>query len=166
MATKLKNLRLTSVDLVKAGANQEADICLYKSADAESTSQEASKSPTETEKNIFKRFIDWLRVNPAELIQEDDSGTDETEDPSALYKSAFIDSMQSIIADKTLSDEERAEMIEKSVDQYHEKMLELAVEPETEEEPFIPGHDGGVTPPKITPASVEKTDRYDEIDEI
>lgn len=33
MATKLKNLRLTSVDLVRAGANQEADICLFKSAE-------------------------------------------------------------------------------------------------------------------------------------
>ena len=33
MATKLKNLQLTSVDLVPAGANQEADICLYKSLD-------------------------------------------------------------------------------------------------------------------------------------
>ena len=32
MTTKLKDLRLTSVDLVGAGANQEADICLYKSA--------------------------------------------------------------------------------------------------------------------------------------
>lgn len=31
MATKLRNLRLTSVDLVRAGANQEADICLFKS---------------------------------------------------------------------------------------------------------------------------------------
>lgn len=31
MATKLRNIRLTSVDLVRAGANQEADICLYKS---------------------------------------------------------------------------------------------------------------------------------------
>ena len=31
MATKLKNLRLTSVDLVRAGANQEADISLFKS---------------------------------------------------------------------------------------------------------------------------------------
>ena len=31
MATKLKNMRLTSVDLVRAGANQEADICIYKS---------------------------------------------------------------------------------------------------------------------------------------
>lgn len=32
MATKLKKMRLTSVDLVRAGANQKADICLYKSA--------------------------------------------------------------------------------------------------------------------------------------
>ena len=31
MATKLRELRLTSVDLVRSGANQEADICLYKS---------------------------------------------------------------------------------------------------------------------------------------
>lgn len=32
MTTRLKDLRLTSVDLVGAGANQEADICFYKSA--------------------------------------------------------------------------------------------------------------------------------------
>lgn len=32
MATKLKKIQLTSVDLVRAGANQEADICLFKSA--------------------------------------------------------------------------------------------------------------------------------------
>ncbi len=31
MANLLKNLKLTSVDLVHAGANQEADICLFKS---------------------------------------------------------------------------------------------------------------------------------------
>lgn len=35
MATKLKKMHLTSVDLVRAGANQEADICLYKSAEHE-----------------------------------------------------------------------------------------------------------------------------------
>lgn len=32
MANRLKNIRLTSVDLVRSGANQLADICLYKSA--------------------------------------------------------------------------------------------------------------------------------------
>lgn len=166
MATKLKNMRLTSVDLVKAGANQEADICLYKSADAEPTSQEAPESPTEREKNIFKRFINWLRENPTEPAQEDDSDAPEAEDPADLYKSAFTESIQSIIADTTLSDEARDAMITKSVNQYHEKMLELTVEPEPDEEPFIPGYDGGVNPPKVTPAPVEKTDRYDEIDEI
>ena len=31
--TKLKDMKLTSVDLVRRGANQEADICFYKSAD-------------------------------------------------------------------------------------------------------------------------------------
>lgn len=31
MAAKLKQIRLTSVDLVRAGANQQADICLFKS---------------------------------------------------------------------------------------------------------------------------------------
>ncbi len=31
LARLLKNLKLTSVDLVHAGANQEADICLFKS---------------------------------------------------------------------------------------------------------------------------------------
>lgn len=33
MATKLKNMRLTSVDLVRRGANQEADICIVKGLD-------------------------------------------------------------------------------------------------------------------------------------
>lgn len=33
MATKLKNGELTSVDLVRAGANQDADIMLFKSAE-------------------------------------------------------------------------------------------------------------------------------------
>ena len=35
MATKLKNLRLTSVDLVRRGANQEADICIVKGLDGD-----------------------------------------------------------------------------------------------------------------------------------
>lgn len=45
MATKLKNMRLTSVDLVPAGANQEADICLFKSLDGEDPNKQV---PTRT----------------------------------------------------------------------------------------------------------------------
>ncbi len=41
MATKLKNMKLTSVDLVRAGANQEADIGLFKSAGPQAEYDEA-----------------------------------------------------------------------------------------------------------------------------
>lgn len=41
MATKLKNMKLTSVDLVRAGANQEADIGLFKSAGPQAEFDEA-----------------------------------------------------------------------------------------------------------------------------
>ena len=46
MATKLKNMRLTSVDLVPAGANQEADICLYKSLDGDPAENPNTEAPT------------------------------------------------------------------------------------------------------------------------
>lgn len=35
MARKLKNMRLTSVDLCRRGANQEADICIVKNLEGE-----------------------------------------------------------------------------------------------------------------------------------
>lgn len=45
MATKLKNMRLVSVDLVRRGANQEADICLYKSLDGAPTEEPPAEAP-------------------------------------------------------------------------------------------------------------------------
>ena len=48
MATLLKNMKLTSVDLVGRGANQEADICLFKGLDADpATPRTISKSDPE-----------------------------------------------------------------------------------------------------------------------
>ncbi len=46
MATKLKNMRLTSVDLVRRGANQEADICLFKSLDGDNPETPHVEAPT------------------------------------------------------------------------------------------------------------------------
>lgn len=57
MATKLRNLRLTSVDLVRAGANQEADICLYKSLDgapAEEPPTEPQAEPQKAARTVNK----------------------------------------------------------------------------------------------------------------
>lgn len=89
MATKLKKMQLTSVDLVRAGANQQADICLYKS----DTSPEIA--------------------DPS---------------PSNIYKNAIIESIQGIISDETISAEEKSAMVEKSISQYHDCMMEYASE--------------------------------------
>lgn len=124
MANKLKNLRLTSVDMVRNGANQEADICLFKSTDPE----EDPAQPTTEEKNIFKRFINWLRENPAEADGEPDDPiekADEQPDLVDVYKSAITESIQSIAADESLSAAEKNDMIAKSLDEYHEAMLDL-----------------------------------------
>lgn len=150
MATKLKNMRLTSVDLVRAGANQEADICLYKSA----TPPEATESPTSHETNIFKRFIAWLRENPTETQDEPQNHIEKTDEPADLetiYKTALAESIRSIYEDPNLTSTERLSMVEKSVDQYTEKMKEIPEEEEVEEEEEI--------------AVLPEDERFDEIEE-
>lgn len=82
MATKLKNMKLTSVDLVRAGANQEADIGLFKSAG-----------------------------------------------PQAEFDEALVRSARSILEDPDLTEDQRAGMLAKSVDDYRAALEE----PEEEE---------------------------------
>ncbi len=62
MATKLKNVRLTSVDLVRAGANQEADICLFKGMGAEARTEEPN--PTKTVSKSSPDRFDYIREFP------------------------------------------------------------------------------------------------------
>lgn len=64
MATKLRNMRLTSVDLVRAGANQEADICLFKSLDG------APAEEPHTEPHAAPRTISKSDPNRYELLEE------------------------------------------------------------------------------------------------
>ena len=109
MANKLKNMCLTSVDLVRNGANQEADICLYKSADP----QEAAEGPTEDEKSIFKRFLAFIRGTPAEAENEPHSPIEKAEEPvdiESIYKSALAESIHSIYTDDSLTEIEKKAM--------------------------------------------------------
>lgn len=46
MATLLKNMKLTSVDLVGRGANQEAHISLFKGMDADPATDPTTEAPT------------------------------------------------------------------------------------------------------------------------
>lgn len=131
MATKLKKMQLTSVDLVRAGANQEADFRLYKSASA----QEDIEQPSEREQNIFKRFLNWLRENPTEsnselsdTIEKDystfDTLTDNRDKEEKLWKysSSLTDSIRSIMADATLDSAQKLNLMKKSLGQFNKAM--------------------------------------------
>ena len=134
MATKLKNMRLTSVDLVRTGANQEADICLFKSADP----NEDPAQPTAEEKNIFKRFIDWFRENHKEDPQEDDDTVEkdfstfdslntarESNEKLWQYTSALTESIRSIQMDHDLDKSQKLEMMAQSLEQFDAAMVAL-----------------------------------------
>lgn len=165
MATKLKNMHLTSVDLVRAGANQEADICLFKSADP----QEAAEGPTDAQTNILKRFLAWLFENPAEPPSEPENPIEKADDqPTAdIYKSAITESLQSIAADDTLTQEEKNSLIEKSIGQYHDAMVDLFKSDEGYSfEDMEKSFDEEGTWDEEDPEEVEKADRYDEIEEL
>lgn len=128
MATKLKNLRLTSVDLVRAGANQEADICLYKSA--------GQDPPAARDEGIFKRFLNWLRDNPNEEVPEEPVEKDfvtfdqvnnnrENQDQLWRYIDALGCSLRSIQEDQGLGNQQRAVQMQESVQQFTNAMNAL-----------------------------------------
>lgn len=162
MATRLKNMKLTSVDLVRAGANQEADICLYKSADP----QEATEQPTERETSILKRVLAWLRENPAE---DENEPQEPTEGEAMLaYTDALAKSIQSIHGDAALNTEEKIEMLHKSLAEFNEAMEQLYTEDTGEEYVedeglyYLPGDLDDLGDQE----DVDKSDRYDEIEEV
>lgn len=61
MATRLRKMRLTSVDLVPRGANQEADICLYKSLDGPPAQEQP---PARTISKSDPDRFDYIEVFP------------------------------------------------------------------------------------------------------
>ena len=134
MANKLKNMRLTSVDLVRNGANQEADICLYKSADP----AEAPEQPSEAEIGIFKRLLNFLRENPAEgnveptdPVEKDYTTFDqinsnrENSDKLWRYTDAFTCSIRSIQEDHDLDKEQKLQMMKQSLGEFTAAMEDL-----------------------------------------
>lgn len=171
MATKLKDMKLTSVDLVRAGANQEADICLFKSATDQETAPEATGSPTEPEKNILKRFIAWLKENPTEAENEPHSPiekADEKPDPEEIYKTAIIESIKSIVGDENLTKDEKIEIMEKSFEQFYKRRKQKQndkIDTPEETENAEPVHDLQIAS-NLEGENAESGDRYEEIEEV
>lgn len=60
MATRLKNMKLTSVDLVHRGANQEAHISLFKGLDGypEDPHREETRTISKSDPNRFDYIIE------------------------------------------------------------------------------------------------------------
>lgn len=106
MATKLKDMKLTSVDLVRAGANQEADICLFKGMDPEGQDDVGKASFT------FDQVTD-IRDKQEKLWH---------------YSSALTDSISSIQDDNDLGNEGKARMMRESLQQFTAAMEGLICE--------------------------------------
>lgn len=163
MANKLRKMHLTSVDLVRRGANQEADICLFKGMDP---SGNTTETPTEHETNIFKRFINWLRENPSEAeiepdtIEKDYKPFDtlnenrENEEKLWRYTSSLTESIRTIVDDSSLDSAQKLELMKTSLSQFNtaiEKLFASLCKME---------------PAKHTTRAVEKSDRFDVIQEV
>lgn len=104
--TKLKKMKLTSVDLVRAGANQSADICLYKSATGE--------NPGENPQEIHKTRQTWAESG------YNNSKTTEVDSPRKEGKTMYK-------IDKSLFTAEELE-------QYEALIQKALVDPESGEE--------------------------------
>lgn len=134
MANKLKKMHLTSVDLVRRGANQEADICLFKGMDP---TENTTETPTEHETNIFKRFINWLRENPSEAEIEPDTiekdykpfdtlnANRENEEKLWRYTSSLTESIRTIVDDSSLDSAQKLDYMKTSLGQFNSAMEKL-----------------------------------------
>lgn len=118
MANKLKNLHLTSVDLVRAGANQEADICLYKSASPQEGAEPPTEGISEPSDTIEKDYTTFDTIN----------NNRDKEEKLWKYSSSLTDSIRSIMSDETLDSTQKHELMKKSLGQFDKAMETLIVE--------------------------------------
>ncbi|MDR3148623.1 MAG: hypothetical protein LBT88_01205 [Oscillospiraceae bacterium] len=127
MATKLKNLSVTSVDVVNQGANQDAHIRLFKRKDGEQGDS----------------FVQKLAAAIAGAFGKSDNQTDVSKDGAATFADeikrekmrnivsqvwdycyALSDSLGSIIFDDEQDEDAKREMMLTSIDEFAETMRE------------------------------------------
>ena len=144
--TKLKKIELSSVDMCRRGANQEADIALFKNEEGAPGNDPPADAPeapgmVEVPNGLWKSILDFAKGLVAKAEPEADESAEEgaeTEedvekaaetfdqrrtmqeirDDRWKYQDALNMSIESIFTDETLSEEEKASMIEESVDQF------------------------------------------------
>ena len=102
---KLKNMKLTSVDFVPKGANQHADIELFKSAPA---------SPAR--EGFFKSLVDWLTKGAPGTFEQTLS-TEDMRGKLWQYSHALDDSFESIL-ESDMSADKKKKMLRESLEQF------------------------------------------------
>lgn len=165
MATKLKNLRLTSVDLVRAGANQEADICLYKNLDgalAENSPQKGEPMNTNTNTGM-----EQLQKS----IKMFDGLTMAAENREKLYRyhDALMQSLYSILEDSDCEENRKMQYLTDTLEQYATAMKELfpqLINKDLKNPDVGPQQDEKQNPEIAAPISKTNPNRYDHIIEV
>lgn len=129
LAKKLKNLKVTSVDFVDEGANQRADINLFKRRDPEDKPQDS----------MFKRFVSWLKgegMDEAQIEAEIQKAAVSFNEQLAVRNSEEIDSeiwnatsalrasLYSIVVDTEMDAANKPAAMTESVNQFATAMQE------------------------------------------
>lgn len=124
--TKIKKLKLTSVDMVRRGANQDAYINLYKSDNApeDSVTDEIPQSLWKSIKEVVKGFMKQNSDDEQVVKNEPDND----ENLKEVYTSTLNKSLDSIVDDETTTLEKKLELAEQTIGQFTEKYTEMCAE--------------------------------------
>lgn len=98
MATKLKHLKVTSVDFVDEGANPDAHIRLYKRKD-EAAAEPGTEDPHSDGAGFFKRLSSSL-AKMFGLAQEPESAEAEVQKNSASFDEAYGEAKERRVCDE------------------------------------------------------------------
>lgn len=118
--TKLKKMKLNSVDFVKRGANPAADIALYKSYDGGPDDDEERQS-------FFKSLSDSITGAIKKAFRDEaESGeymdVAKAEADLTTFTDVLGESFSSIMKDDTLDQDEKLSMIAKSVSEFNDTL--------------------------------------------
>lgn len=117
--TKLKKMKLNSVDFVRRGANQEAHIALKKSADYDTDDIDEDEK-----QSFFKSLSEGIAnaVQKAFGYEEETVDLAKAEGDITYFTEMLGESFSSIMKDDTLTHDERMGMLQKSMFEFNDTM--------------------------------------------
>ena len=136
---KLTIDKLTSVDLVKRGANPDADICLFKSANGEEPAAPTAEPDTIALEDVplAKRLLDLVKSAFKPITEDEPTAEPVEKDARSFaavsaerdinenlwrYTDALMTSFRSVVEDTALDATQRQTMLLESLEQFTETM--------------------------------------------